>query len=193
VDIKDLLEVVAESVEVQRSFFEKEASRVVEAGHMMADALRSGHKILAFGNGGSAADAQHFSSELVNRYVEDRPALAAIALTTDTSTLTSVANDTHYRYVFARQVEALGGKGDVALAISTSGSSENVLEAVKVGRSRGAHTIGLSGRDGGDLVSLVDLSLVVPHTETARIQEVHGLVVHLFCQIIEDELYPKER
>ncbi len=192
-DIKDLLEVVAESVGVQRSFFEKEASRVVEAGHMMADALRSGHKILAFGNGGSAADAQHLSSELVNRYVEDRPALPAIALTTDTSTLTSVANDTHYRYVFARQVEALGGKGDVALAISTSGSSENVLEAVKVCRSRGVHTIGLAGRDGGKLVSLVDLSLVVPHPETARIQEVHGLVVHLLCQIIEDELYPKER
>jgi D-sedoheptulose 7-phosphate isomerase len=193
VNIQDLLRVVDESVVVQRSFFEREAGRVAEAGRLMAEALRFGHKILAFGNGGSAADAQHFSSELVNRYVADRPALPAIALTTDTSTLTSVANDTHYRYVFSRQVEALGGKGDMALAISTSGSSENVLEAVETCRSLGVLSIGLAGRDGGKLASLVDLPLVVQHAETARIQEVHGLVVHLLCQIIEDELFTKER
>jgi phosphoheptose isomerase len=193
VNIQDLLRIVGESVTVQRSFFEREAGRVAEAGRLMAEALRTGHKILAFGNGGSAADAQHFSSELVNRYVADRPALPAIALTTDTSTLTSVANDTHYRFIFSRQVEALGGKGDVALAISTSGNSENVLEAVEACRCLGLLSIGLAGRDGGKLASLVDLPLVVQHEETARIQEVHGLVVHLLCQIIEEELYPKER
>jgi phosphoheptose isomerase len=193
VNTQNLLRVVDESLTTQRLFFEREAGRVVEAGRMIAEALRSGHKLLVFGNGGSAADAQHLSSELVNRYIEDRPALPAIALTTDTSTLTSVANDTHYRYVFSRQVEALGGEGDLALAISTSGSSENVIEAVKVCRSRGIGTIGLAGRDGGDLAPLVDLSLVVQHAETARIQEVHGLVVHLLCQIVEEELYPEER
>ena len=146
--------------------------------------------MLVFGNGGSAADAQHLSAELVGRFVDDRPALAAIALTTDSSILTSVANDFHYDDVFSRQIEALGAEGDVAVAISTSGDSPNVLKAVSTARTRRLRTIGLAGRDGGKLASSVELCLTVPHQDTARIQEVHGMLVHFFCQIIEDELFP---
>lgn len=183
---------VSESLELKRTFFDKEAARILEAGRVMAEALRGGHKLLAFGNGGSAADAQHFSSELVNRYVLERPALAAIALTTDTSTLTSVANDSDFRFVFSRQVEALGTAGDVALAISTSGNSENVLEAVHACQDRGVEVIGLTGGDGGKLKSLVDLCLNVEHTQTARIQEVHAMIVHVLCQVIEEELFSED-
>lgn len=192
-DVKKIRELVQESLELKRSFFEKEAGRLVDAGNWMVEALRSGHKVLAFGNGGSAADAQHFSSELVNRYVSERPALPAIALTTDSSTLTSVANDTDYRFVFSRQVEALGTAGDVALAISTSGNSKNVLEAVEVCRNRSIRTVGLTGRDGGKLRSRVGICLNVEHLETARIQEVHAMIVHLLCQMIEEELFPEDR
>lgn len=186
---QELQETVHGSLELKRHFFEKEAEHVLEAGRLLAGVLRAGHKILLFGNGGSAADAQHFSSELVNRYVLDRPALPAIALTTDASTLTSVANDTSFRFVFSRQVEALGSAGDAAVAISTSGNSENVIEAVKVCRKKAIRTIGLTGRDGGALATLVELCLNVEHRETARIQEVHAMIVHLLCQIIEEELY----
>jgi D-sedoheptulose 7-phosphate isomerase len=193
VDIEKIKKVVEVSLDLKRSFFEKEAARVLEAGQQLAAVLRSGNKILAFGNGGSAADAQHFTSELVNRYVLDRPALPAMALTTDTSTLTSVANDSDYRFVFSRQVEAFGEAGDAALAISTSGNSANVLEAVEVCRQRGLETLGLAGRDGGKLAARVDLCLTVNHAETARIQEVHGMIVHLLCQVIEGELFGEDR
>lgn len=157
---------------------------------MLAEALRSGKKLLIFGNGGSAADAQHFSAELVNRFREDRPALAAIALTTDSSILTSIANDSHYDDIFSRQIDALGNEGDVAVAITTSGNSPNVLKAVSMAKQKGLRTLGLSGRDGGKLAASVELCLSVPHQETARIQEVHAMLVHFFCQIIEDELFP---
>jgi D-sedoheptulose 7-phosphate isomerase len=193
VDTEKLKEIVEVSLGLKRSFFEQEAPRVLEAGRRLAEVLRSGKKILVFGNGGSAADAQHFSSELVNRYVLDRPALPAMALTTDTSTLTSVANDSDYRFVFSRQVEAFGTDGDAALAISTSGDSANVLEAVDACRKRGLTVVGLCGRSGGRMADRVDLCLTVNHEETARIQEVHGMIVHLLCQIIEDELYPEDR
>ncbi len=187
----ELQSIVEESLALKRSFFEDEADRVLEAGQAMATALRSGKKVLAFGNGGSAADAQHFSSELVNRFGFDRPALPAIALTTDTSILTSVANDSDFRMVFRRQVEALGAAGDVALAISTSGTSPNVLEAVAACREKKVKTIGLSGRDGGALADQVDICLTVSHQETSRIQEVHSMIVHLLCQAIEEELFPR--
>jgi D-sedoheptulose 7-phosphate isomerase len=193
VDIEKIKEIVEVSLNLKRSYFDREAQKVLEAGRRLAGVLRSGHKILAFGNGGSAADAQHFSSELVNRYVLDRRALPAMALTTDTSTLTSVANDSDYRFVFSRQVEAFGAAGDAALAISTSGNSANVLEAVDACRNRGLVTVGLSGRDGGQLVGRVDLCLTVSHRETARIQEVHAMIVHLLCQIIEEELCAEDR
>ena len=192
-DRSALLAIVEETTRLKREFFEAEADSVLEAGRMLASALSSGKKILAFGNGGSAADSQHFAAELVNRFRVDRPALAAIALTTDTSILTSIANDSDYESVFSRQVEALGAPGDVALGISTSGSSPNVLKAVEVARSRGLRTLGLAGRDGGKLAKAVDLCLTVPHRETARIQEVHGLLIHLFCEMIDSSLYPGDR
>jgi D-sedoheptulose 7-phosphate isomerase len=190
VDREKLLSIVEESSRLKRAFFEAESDRVLEAGRMFIDALAAGKKVLAFGNGGSAADCQHFAAELVNRYRRDRPALAAIALTTDSSILTSVANDSDYQSVFSRQVEALGAPGDVALAISTSGNSPNVLKAAEIARARGLKSLGLAGRDGGKLARVVDLCLTVPHRETARIQEVHGLLVHLFCEMIDEALHP---
>lgn len=177
-----------ESAALKRRFFESRADDVLEAGRRMTEAIRAGGKLLIFGNGGSAADAQHFSAELVNRFREDRPAIAAIALTTDTSILTSIANDSHYQDVFSRQIEALGREGDVAVAISTSGNSSNVLRGCELARSRKLATIALAGRDGGKLASMVDLCLTVRHDQTARIQEVHALLVHLFCEMIEDGL-----
>jgi D-sedoheptulose 7-phosphate isomerase len=193
VDRKGLLAIVEENVRLTRGFFEADADSVLEAGRMLASALSAGKKVLAFGNGGSAADSQHFAAELVNRFRLDRPALAAIALTTDTSILTSVANDSDYESVFSRQIEALGAPGDVALAISTSGGSPNVLKAVEVARARGLKTLGLAGRDGGKLAKIADLCLTVPHRETARIQEVHALLIHLFCEMIDDSLHPEGR
>lgn len=192
-DRKRLLAIVDESVRLKRDFFEAQADSVLEAGRMLVSALSSGKKILAFGNGGSAADSQHFAAELVNRFQSDRPALAAIALTTDTSILTSIANDSDYESVFSRQVEALGAPGDVAVAISTSGGSPNVLKAVEAARARGLKTLGLAGRDGGKLAKSVDLCLTVPHRETARIQEVHALLIHLFCEMIDGSLHPESR
>jgi D-sedoheptulose 7-phosphate isomerase len=192
VDRAALLAIVEDSVRLHRDFFAAEADKVLEAGRRLSSALAAGGKLLIFGNGGSAADSQHFSAELVNRYRTDRRALPAIALSTDTSILTSIANDSDYASVFSRQIEALGTKGDVAVAISTSGNSPNVLKAVEAARARGLGTLGLAGRDGGKLASLVDLCLTVPHQETARIQEVHGLLVHLFCEMIDRsyEAYP---
>lgn len=189
-DREQLLSVVEGSAALKRAFFAAEADSVLEAGRRLAQALSAGHKLLVFGNGGSAADAQHFAAELVNRFVIDRPALPAIALTTDTSVLTSIANDADYEAIFSRQIEALGAEGDVAVAISTSGNSPNVLKAAAVAREKGLTTIGLAGRDGGKLGASVDLCLTVNHPETARIQEVHGMLIHFFCQIIEDELFP---
>jgi len=189
VDRQALLSVVDESVSLKRSFFEEHAESVLDAGRLLADVLRDGNKLLVFGNGGSAADAQHFAAELVNRFVDDRPALAAVALTTDTSILTSVANDSHYDEIFSRQIEALGAKGDVAIAISTSGNSPNVSRAVAAAREKGMKTLGLTGGDGGKLAGMVDLCLTVPHQDTARIQEVHAVLIHVFCQTIEDELF----
>lgn len=177
-------------MQLKRSFFESYGDEVLRAGEMLASALSRGNKLLVFGNGGSAADAQHFAAELVNRFRDDRPALPAIALTTDSSILTSVANDTDFRHTFSRQVEALGRSGDVAVAISTSGTSPNVLEAVRVARARGLATLGLAGKDGGELARLTDLCLTVPHRATPRIQEIHSLLIHLFCEMIEDALYP---
>jgi D-sedoheptulose 7-phosphate isomerase len=185
--------IVQESLDLKRNFFDKQSARVLEAGRLMAGALRAGRKLLAFGNGGSAADAQHFAGELVNRFAFERPALPAIALTTDSSVLTSIANDSDFRQVFRRQIEALGSPGDVALAISTSGNSENVLEAIEACRERGLRTVGLTGREGGALGARVDVCLNVPHHDTPRIQEVHAMVIHLLCQMIEEELFPRDR
>ncbi|OBS09086.1 phosphoheptose isomerase [Acidihalobacter prosperus] len=168
------------------------ADPIEAAARRMTYALVGGHKILSCGNGGSAGDAQHFSSEMLNRFERERRGLPAIALTTDTSTLTSIANDYSYDQVFARQVRALGAPGDLLLAISTSGNSKNVIEAVHAARDVGMHTIALSGRGGGTLheaLSPEDIEICVPSESTARIQEVHLLVIHCLCDLIDRQLF----
>jgi D-sedoheptulose 7-phosphate isomerase len=181
-------ELARASIRAKERFFEERADDVVRAAELMIAALRSGRKILLFGNGGSAADAQHLAAELVNRYRRARPALAALALTTDTSILTAIANDASFEEVFSRQIEALGEPGDVAIAISTSGRSPNVVRAVETARRLGLRTIGLLGRDGGLVAPLVDVPLIVPAEETPRIQEVHITLGHILCDLIESAL-----
>jgi len=164
------------------------AAPIEAAARRMAACLQAGGKVMACGNGGSAADSQHFAAELLNRFEKERPPLAAIALTTDTSTLTSIANDYHYEDVFAKQVQALGRGGDVLLAISTSGNSPNVIEAIHVARARGIAVVALTGRQGGKMAGLLgpdDIHLCVPAERTARIQEVHLLAIHCLCDGID--------
>lgn len=155
-------------------------------------ALRNGQKLMFAGNGGSAADAQHWAGELVSRFYFDRPGLPAMALTTDTSILTAIGNDYGYDYVFARQIEALGQPGDVFFAISTSGRSANILRAVKAAKARDIHVIGFTGAGGGELSAGCDICFRVPSDETPRIQEGHELLGHLICTLIEAEMFPKD-
>lgn len=180
--------VAALSLAVKERFFAEGTPRVLLAGRAMARCLKGGGRVLVFGNGGSAADAQHLAGELVGRYLRDRRALPAIALTTDPSILTAVANDMGFEAVFRRQVEAHGRPGDVAIGISTSGRSPNVVAALEGAKANGLVTVGLTGAGGGRLAGLVDHLIDVPSTDTPRIQEVHGMVVHLLCQIVEEEL-----
>ncbi|HVD76164.1 MAG TPA: D-sedoheptulose 7-phosphate isomerase [Vicinamibacteria bacterium] len=180
--------VAAESVALKQRFFEANAGLLVAAGRRMAESLRGGGRVLAFGNGGSAADAQHLAGELVGRFRRDRAALSAIALTTDSSVVTAIGNDMGYDSVFRRQVEAHGRPGDVAVGITTSGRSPNVVQALQLARERGLVTMGLTGGGGGRLAGAVDYLIDVPHAETARIQEVHVMVVHVLCQIVEEEM-----
>ncbi len=168
---------------------------IARAAGVCIEALLSDGKILSCGNGGSAADAQHFSSEMLNRFERERPGLPAIALTTDSSTLTSIANDYHYSEVFARQVRALGKRGDVLLAISTSGNSENVVRAAAAAQERGLRVVALTGRDGGALAYALkdeDVEIRVPSQSTARIQEVHLLAIHCLCDLIDHHLLGQE-
>ncbi len=155
--------------------------------HRIIYAIRNGGKLLICGNGGSAADAQHMAAEFVNRFLKERRPLPAIALTTDTSNLTSIANDYSFDDVFSKQVEAIGKKGDVLIGISTSGNSENVFKALRIAKGMGIETVGLLGKDGGKIKDVCDLALVVPSLSTPRIQEVHGFVIHIICGIVEDE------
>jgi D-sedoheptulose 7-phosphate isomerase len=187
-NVETLRALAAESIAVKQRFITERAERVLEVGRRMAASLKSGGKVLVFGNGGSAADAQHLAGELVGRYLVDRRALPAIALTTDPSILTAVANDLGYDAVFRRQVEAHGRPGDVAIGISTSGRSRNVLAALECARANRLVTVGLTGAGGGPLAAVADHLIDVPSSDTPRIQEVHGLIVHLLCQIVEDEL-----
>jgi len=165
------------------------AGPAAAAAEAMVTALRSGGRILACGNGGSAADAQHFAAELVGRFERERAAMAAIALTTDTSILTALANDYDFTMVFARQVEALGRPGDVLLGVSTSGGSANVLAAFETAKAGGLTTVALTGRDGGAVGAAADIHINVPAASTARVQEVHRTLLHAVCALIERELY----
>lgn len=151
-------------------------------------AIRGGNKILFFGNGGSASDAQHLATELVVRFVDARKPIAAIALNTDSSLMTAAANDLGYEMIFARQLEALGAKGDVAVGISTSGTSPNIIEALKMARARGMVTTSLGGRDGGEMTSLCEAALIVPAQSTRRIQEMHIMLGHMLCGALEQSL-----
>jgi len=184
----------AASIATKRRFLRENLGTLIEVIEVVAAALRDGHTLLLFGNGGSAADAQHIAAEFVNRFKIERPPLPALALTTDTSALTSIANDYGYADVFATQVLALGRRGDVAVAISTSGNAENVLRAVRVCRRLGIRTVGLTGGTGGKLARAAELVLRVRgSTETARIQETHILIGHVICEQVDAKLFGNHR
>lgn len=191
--IERIHQIARESIEAKKAFFDSHAETVALAADLIITSVKTGGKVLIFGNGGSAADAQHIAAELVNRLNYDRPPIAAIALTTDTSILTSVGNDSSFDELFERQLRALGRPGDVALAISTSGNSPNVLRAVAAARELGIKTIALAGRDGGKLADAVDVALVVDARSTQRIQETHITIGHILCELVEDALYGTKR
>jgi len=180
----DIRRIVADSVALKERFFAESGPLLLEVGRKIAEILLAGGRVLAFGNGGSAADAQHFAAELVGRFQRERAGLSAIALTTDPSIVTAVGNDMGFSAVFRRQVEAHGRPGDVALGISTSGRSPNVIEALRTARQRGLLTVGLSGNGGGELRGLVHHLIDVPHPDTQRIQQDHSMVLHLLCQVV---------
>lgn len=187
--IERIHQIARESIEAKKAFFDSHSESVARAAELIITSVKAGGKMLIFGNGGSAADAQHVAAELVNRLNYDRPPIAAIALTTDTSILTSVGNDSSFDELFERQLRALGRRDDVALAISTSGNSPNVLRAVAAARELGIRTIALTGRDGGKLADAVDVALVVEARSTQRIQETHITIGHVLCELVEDALY----
>jgi D-sedoheptulose 7-phosphate isomerase len=187
--IRSLQESVALKEQLLRD--DQYQSQVLALGIVMAEALASGHKAIFFGNGGSAADAQHLAAELTGRYLVERPALAGLTLTANTSSLTAIGNDYSYDMVFARQLEALGSAGDVALGISTSGTSSNVIRAMEIARSKGIISAALTGKTGGALLSRVDHCIRIPSECTPRIQEAHILTGHILCEIIEHELFAK--
>jgi D-sedoheptulose 7-phosphate isomerase len=178
----------ADTIAAHRRVHRESQAALFAAADALRTALRAGRKVLVCGNGGSAADSQHFAAELLGRFARERRAWPALALTTDTSALTAIGNDSGFDRVFARQVEAHGQPGDVLVAISTSGGSPNVLAAVETARARGLATIGLTGHDGGALGHAVDVHLNVPSQSTARTQEVHITVLHVLCDIVEHEL-----
>jgi D-sedoheptulose 7-phosphate isomerase len=185
-----LRQVIEGSLETQQRLLQAGPLDALERlTQCLVDAFRQGHKVLIFGNGGSAADAQHVAAELVNRFLLDRQALPAIALTTNTSILTSVANDMAFEQLFARQVRALASPGDVVVGISTSGSSPNVLEGIAAARELGAWTVGFTGQTGGALKALVDLCFCAPSDRTPRIQEAHITAWHAVCEAVERELF----
>ena len=183
--------ILHESMEVKRALAEAAATTIARAAELCAQSLRAGGKILLFGNGGSASDAQHIAAELAGRLSRERPALAALALTANSSDLTAIGNDYGFDHVFTRLVQAHGREGDVAVAISTSGNSPNVLAAVKEARERGLHTIGLVGKGGGKLAPLVDCAIVVPSDDTQRIQESHITIGHALCELVDEALFPR--
>lgn len=173
------------------SFLENNRQKIEEIVYLCLAALKNKGKIIFMGNGGSAADAQHLAAELVGRFKKNRPALAALALTTDTSILTAVGNDFGFKEIFSRQIEALSASVDIAVCLSTSGVSENIIKAVKTAQARGIKTIGFLGKDGGVLAKLVDIPLVIPFFDTARIQEAHILAGHIVCELIENYFFAK--
>ena len=177
---------IAKLTQITQDFFDHKEIQYAQAVDEICVRLKRGNKIIVFGNGGSAAQAQHFAAELVNRYLKSRRAIPALSLTTDTSALTSIANDFSFEHVFSRQLEALGKEGDVVLALSTSGESKNVIQALHTAREKGLFTIGLTGDVGGQVGALCEVLLDVPSQETPRVQEVHLFLLHQLAQEIEE-------
>lgn len=180
-----------ESIEVKNQVIKNIVPQIGQAAKLMIEALKLGNKIIYFGNGGSAADAQHLAAELVGRYLKDRKAMPAIALSTNTSILTCLSNDFGFETIFARQIEGLASKGDVAFGISTSGNSKNVLVGLEKAKEIGCKTIGLLGCDGGRIAGVADLAITIPSKSTPRIQESHITIGHILCGLIETELFPQ--
>ncbi len=190
--MKDIIEnIVEESIELKKKFIKKNIDLILKGAEKISDCIVSGHKILIFGNGGSAADAQHIAAEFVNRFKIERPPLAALALTTDTSILTSIGNDYSFDDIFSKQIIALGKQYDVAIGISTSGNSKNVIKAINAAKENGIYTIVLTGR-GGKLASLADMVFPVESDITARIQEIHILLGHILCELVDRTLFPEQ-
>ncbi|MEW6379475.1 MAG: D-sedoheptulose 7-phosphate isomerase [bacterium] len=186
-----LKQIFQRSIEAKEVFLKSNLNLLETAVSRIVLSLQSGGKVMLFGNGGSAADAQHLAAEFVNRFLYDRPALPAIALTTDSSVLTSISNDAAYDHIFSRQIEALGREGDVAIGISTSGNSPNVLLGLQKAREMELYTIALLGGDGGKIKAAADLCLIVPIRETPRIQETHITIGHAICELVEEAIFPK--
>jgi D-sedoheptulose 7-phosphate isomerase len=185
-----------EGIELRRSMAETMPAQIARAGEALALALKSGKKVLSCGNGGSAADSQHFAAEMSGRFERERSGLPGIALTTDTSALTAIANDYGFDRVFSRQVEALGQAGDFLLAISTSGNSQNVIEAIKAAQARNLAVIALTGRDGGAMGKMLrpqDFHLNVAHPRTMRVQEIHLLVIHCLCEVVDNVIFGEKK
>lgn len=184
-----------ESADLKTAFAQKNCDKIIDVVHLISESLKSGNKIMLFGNGGSAADAQHIAAEFVNRLHKskrDRPPLAALALTTDTSILSSISNDSDFSNVFSRQIRALGKKGDIAWGISTSGNSPNMIKAIKTAYDLGIKTLGFTGKGGGEMGTLVDYHLNVESNDIPRIQEVHITLSHIICELVEQELLFKD-
>ncbi len=186
-----VLTILKESIDVKRISIKSNVDLIIKGADMLAKCIASGHKVLIFGNGGSAADAQHIAAEFVNRFKIERPPLAAIALTCDTSIITSIGNDYNFDEIFSKQIKALGNKDDIAIGISTSGNSQNVIEAINTAKKIGLFTIGITGR-GGKLASSADLALPVESDVTARIQETHNIIGHILCELVDRILFPEE-
>ena len=184
-----ILNILETGITAKRSCVEANLENIIKAADMLTACMTAGGKVLLFGNGGSAADSQHLAAEFVNRFQIERPPLAAIALTTDTSILTSIGNDYHFDDIYSKQILALGKKEDIAWGLSTSGNSPNVIKAVKAAQKLGMSTIGMTGR-GGELAKYADLAFTVPSEATARVQEIHITLGHILCELLERKLYP---
>ena len=181
-------QIIRADIAVKRQLLKTQVKKIAMAADIIIASLKKGGKVILFGNGGSAADAQHIAAELIGRFQKDRKAIAALALTTNTSILTAIANDYGYEHTFKRQIEGLAGKNDVAIGISTSGNADNVIEAVKLANKLGLNTIGLTGAGGGRLAKTAKLSIIAPSKSTPRIQESHIVIGHIICELVEDAL-----
>lgn len=181
-------EILLESIQVKEELLRLKVGEILVIAELAIECLKKGGKLIIFGNGGSAGDSQHIAAELVGRFKKDRTALAAIALTTNTSILTALANDYGYEVVFAKQIEALGEKNDIIIGLSTSGKAKNVIAAIKQAKKMGIKTVALTGSDGGDLAKVADLSLIIDSAVTARVQEAHITVGHIICELIEQRV-----